>query len=74
LTDETYARLLHLLVANPHQTIPPGLKTDIQHYYVDPNAPIYTRKNPKDWAQVQADLQVLQTMPVSNQPIAAETD
>ena len=74
LTDETYAKLLHLLVADPHHTIPPGLKTDIQNYYADPNAPIYTRKNAKDWAQVQADLQVLQTMPVSDQPIAAETD
>src|SRR5277367_4441670 len=74
LTDETYAKLLHLLVVDPHHTIPPGLKTDIQNYYADPNAPIYTRKNAKAWAQVQADLQVLQTMPVSNQPIDAETD
>jgi hypothetical protein len=74
LADETYAKLLHLLVEDPHHTIPPGLKTDIQNYYADPKAPIYTKKNPKDWAQVQADLQVLQTMPVSNQPIAAETD
>jgi hypothetical protein len=74
LTDETYAKLLHLLVADPHHTIPPGLKTDIQNYYADPNAPIYTKKKPKDWARVQADLQVLETMPVSNQPIAAETD
>jgi hypothetical protein len=74
LTDETYAKLLHLVVADPHHTIPPGLKADIQNYYADPNAPIYTRKNAKDWARVQADLQVLQTMPVSNQPMAAETD
>jgi hypothetical protein len=74
LADETYAKLLHMLVADPHHTIPPGLKTNIQNYYADPKAPIYTKKNPKDWAGVQADLQVLQTMPVSNQPIAAETD
>jgi hypothetical protein len=74
LADDTYAKLLHLLVEDPHHTIPPGLKTDIQNYYANPDAPIYTRKNAKDWAQVQADLQVLQTMPVSNQPIAAETD
>jgi hypothetical protein len=74
LADETYAKLLHLLVADPHHTIPPGLKTDIQNYYADPKAPNYTKKKPKDWARVQADLQVLQTMPVSNQPLAAETD
>ena len=74
LADETYAKLLHRLVVDPHHTIPPGLKTDIQNYYADPNAPIYTRKNAKAWAQVQADLQVLQAMPVSNQPSDAETD
>lgn len=74
LADETYAKLLHLLVADPHHTIPPGLKTDIQKYYADPKAPISTKKKAKDWARVQADLQVLQTMPVSNQPLAAETD
>jgi hypothetical protein len=74
LADETYAKLLHLLVADPHHTIPPGLKTDILNYYSDPNAPISTKKNPTQWAQVQSELQVLQTMPVSDQPIAAETD
>jgi zinc dependent phospholipase C len=74
LADETYAKLLHLLVADPHHTIPPGLKSDIQNYYADPHAPIYTKKKAKDWARVQADLQVLQTMPVSNQPLDAETD
>lgn len=74
LTDDTYAKLLHRLVEDPHHTIPPGLKADIQNYYADPNAPIRTKKNPTQWAQVQSELQTLQTMPVSNQPIAAETE
>ena len=74
LADDTYAKLLHRLVVDPHHTIPPGLKADILNYYADPNAPIHTKKNPTQWAQVQADLQVLQTMPVSNQPIATETE
>ncbi len=29
LTDDTYAKLLHRLVVDPHHTIPPGLKSDI---------------------------------------------
>ena len=74
LTDDTYAKLLHRLVEDPHHTIPPGLKADIQNYYADPEAPIHTKKNPTQWAQVQSELQTLQTMPVSNQPIAAETE
>jgi hypothetical protein len=74
LADETYAKLLHLLAVDPHHTVPPGLKTDILNYYADPNAPIQTKKNPKQWARVQSELQVLRTMPVSNQPIATETE
>ena len=74
LTDDTYAKLLHRLVVDPHHTIPPGLKADIQNYYADPNAPIRTKKNPTKWARVQSELQTLQTMPVSNQPIATETE
>ena len=36
---------LHRLVADPHHTVPPGLKADILNYYADPNAPIHTKKN-----------------------------
>jgi hypothetical protein len=74
LTDDTYAKLLHRLVAAPNHTVPPGLKADILNYYADPAAPIHTKKNPAKWARVQADLQTLQTLPVSKQPSVTETD
>ena len=74
LTDDTYAKLLDRLVADPRHTVPPGLKSDIVNYYADPNAPIHTKKNPGKWARVQTGLQTLQSMPVSNQPIATETE
>jgi hypothetical protein len=74
LTDDTYAKLLHRLVAAPNHTVPPGLKADILNYYADPAAPIHTKKYPAKWARVQTDLQMLKTLPVSNQPIATETD
>jgi Zinc dependent phospholipase C len=74
LTDETYAKLLARLVADPKHSVPPGLKADIENYYADPAAPIRTKEKPEKWAQVQTGLQTLQTMPVSDQPIAAETD
>ena len=61
-------------MAAPNHTVPPGLKADILNYYADPAAPIHTKKNPAKWARVQADLQTLQTLPVSKQPIVTETD
>jgi hypothetical protein len=62
LTDETYARLLGEVVKE--KAVPAGLKVDILEYYADPNAPIATKKNPKAWAKVQAELRTLQGMPM----------
>jgi Zinc dependent phospholipase C len=68
LTDSTYASLLHRLTRTPQQRIPPGIVLDIQAYYADPNAPITTRRDPKRWAQVQADLKTLAAMPTNPEP------
>ena len=68
LTDSTYANLLHRLTRQPTQAIPPGIKQDIQAYYADPNAPITTKQDPAQWAQVQADLATLAAMPTSAEP------
>jgi hypothetical protein len=67
LTDSTYADLLHRLTRTPATPIPPGIKEDILAYYADPDAPITTRKNAAQWAQVQADLATLQGMPTSTE-------
>ena len=68
LTDATYADLLRRLARNPSQPIPPGIKEDILAYYANPDAPISTMRNPKRWAQVQADLKTLFAMPTSRAP------
>lgn len=68
LTDQTFAKLLHRLTHNPRQPIPPGIRLEIQAYYADPNAPIATKRNAKRWAQVQADLKTLASMPTSPVP------
>jgi hypothetical protein len=65
LTDSTYANLLHRLTRQPTKPIPPGIKQDIQAYYANPNAPITTKQDPAQWAQVQADLAILAGMPTS---------
>ncbi|CAN5530966.1 hypothetical protein BH10ACI4_BH10ACI4_32040 [soil metagenome] len=68
LTDSTYAKLLHLIVAQPTVAIPPAIKEDVIAYYADPNAPITTKSNPAQWTIVQADLVLLQTIPTTNEP------
>jgi hypothetical protein len=73
LTDSTYADLLHRITEQPAQPIPPGIKTDIEAYYADGNAPIATKRDQKKWAQVQADLKTLATMPTSTAPAPIPT-
>ena len=68
LTDSTFAELLHRLTRQPGQPIPPGIKIAIQSYYASPDAPITTKRDPKRWAQVQADLRTLAAMPTSREP------
>jgi hypothetical protein len=68
LTDSTYAKLLHVLTRQPADPIPPGIKEDILAYYANLDAPIATKKSPQLWAQVQADLATLATMPTSAAP------
>ncbi len=64
LTDKTYANLLDRITANPAQPTPSALKRDILAFYSNPNSPIVTKKNAKDWKRVQDELAVLQGMPV----------
>jgi Zinc dependent phospholipase C len=70
LTDQTYAKLLKTLTRQPSQKLPAELKQDVLDYYADPQAPISTKKNRSNRAQVQKQLDVLRGM--STLP-AAET-
>jgi hypothetical protein len=65
LTDETYADLLEKLTRTPSQPIPPGIKSDVEAYYSDPNAPITTKLHPQEWEKVQSELKILAGMPTS---------
>ena len=64
LTDQTYAKLLKALTRQPSQKLPIGLKQDVLDYYADPQAPISTKKNRRQWAQVQKQLGVLRGMDI----------
>jgi hypothetical protein len=67
LTDSTYAELLHRLTETPTQPIPPGIKSDVEAYYADPNAPIVTKQHPDEWKKVQEELKILEAMPTSTE-------
>jgi Zinc dependent phospholipase C len=62
LADQTYARLLAMITAHPDNVVPLQLQHDLTDYYADPAAPIFTKKDPQKWAQVQANLKTLATM------------
>ncbi|RXH55242.1 zinc dependent phospholipase C family protein [Granulicella sibirica] len=66
LTDQTYATLLRDVTADPTRPVPPILKHDLIAYYADPNAPISTRRNKNQWAQVQANLATLASVPTTH--------
>jgi hypothetical protein len=69
LTDKTYATLLHQ-VTQQNAMPPLGLRQNILAYYSNPNAPIETKKDPKKWARVQEELEVLRSMPATRIPEA----
>lgn len=73
LTDSTYASLLHRLTRHPRQPVPPGIVGDIQDYYANLDAPIATKRSPRRWAEVLADLKTLAAMPQSTAPLPYPT-
>jgi hypothetical protein len=73
LTDQTYAYLLGHLTRTPATPIPPGIKSDILAYYADLSLPFATKKDPAAWAEVQRELPILQSMPVSPEPVPYPT-
>lgn len=60
LTDRAYAELLQKVTETGGPPIPAGLREDILAYYADPAAPISTKRNPKAWMKVLAQLEDLE--------------
>jgi len=70
LTDETYAKLLHRLAADPRVAIPSELKADILSFYANPDTPTIVKGEAAKWSRVQTDLSTLAAMPVIEAPEA----
>jgi len=59
LSDEVYAKLVHRFAEHQFAGIPGRLREDILTFYRDENAPIATKKHPKEWAKLKTELQML---------------
>lgn len=74
LADKTYARLLDdLAKANLDQTSP-ELRENILAFYADPNAPVATKKDKKEWQKVQESLNKLKNAPQNPPAIQVSGD
>ncbi len=59
LNDEAYAKLLDALAKENFSGASPELRAEFLEFYGHPDAPYATKRNPKAWAKVQAQLEQL---------------
>lgn len=59
LDDEVQAYWLDLLARKNFQTVSPGISAELLHYYGNLDAPIATKKDPKQWNRLVSELGAL---------------
>ena len=59
LNDETHAKLLDALAKQNFSAASQGIQAELLEFYGHPDAPYATKRNPKAWAKVQAQLEQL---------------
>jgi hypothetical protein len=62
LNDETHAELLHALAKENFSGSSPELRLEVSNFFGYPDAPYATKRNAKDWARVQAELEQLKNV------------
>ena len=70
LNDVTHAKLLDALAKRNFNGASPGVLAELLEFYGHPNAPYATKRTPKDWAKVQAQLEQLKKVAALHPPIA----
>lgn len=68
LNDVTHAKLLEALAKRNFNGASPGVRAELLEFYGHPDAPYETKRKPKDWAKVQAQLEQLKNLPVIPSP------
>jgi hypothetical protein len=60
LSDKTFAKLVdQLSTKKAGDPLRPEIRDNLLSFYSDPNAPIVTKKKPKEWEKLQKELEVL---------------
>jgi hypothetical protein len=72
LNDETHAKLLHALAKQNFSGASPEVRAELLEFFGHPDAPYATKRKPKDWVKVQAELEQLRNAVPSVDRTAAD--
>jgi Zinc dependent phospholipase C len=72
MNDDAHALLLDKLAAQNFDGMTPELRAELLEFFSDPNAPYATKRKPKEWNKVEAELQQLKS--ISPQPESAQAE
>ena len=70
MNDDAHAELLDKLAEQNFADMTPDLRAELLDFFSDPNAPYATKRKPKEWSKVEAELQQLKS--TMSQPVTAE--
>jgi hypothetical protein len=70
MNDDAHAELLDKLAAQDFADVTPDLRGELLNFFADPDAPYATKRKPKEWSKVVAEVQQLKSTPP--QPVSAE--
>jgi hypothetical protein len=70
MNDDAHAKLLDKLAEQNFADMTPDLRAELLDFFSDPNAPYATKRKPKEWSRVMAELQQLKS--TTPQPVSAE--
>ena len=73
LNDETHAKLLGLLAKQDFSGAGPEVRAELMEFFSHPDAPYATKRKPKDWAEVQSNLEQLRNTPPAVSRTAADS-
>jgi hypothetical protein len=65
LADQTYARLVGDVAKNQFKDVSAPLRENIEAYYSNSDAPLVTKRHPKQWRKLEAELDQLKAAPVA---------
>ena len=70
MNDDAHAELLGKLAEQNFADMTPDLRAELLDFFSDPNAPYATKRKPKEWSKVEAELQQLKS--TTPRPVSAE--